>query len=160
MKARDLRDAFDSAFARLPETADDQRARLIAIRIGGEPHALRLHEIAGVFADRVISAVPSRSRALLGIAGVRGSVVPVFDLGALVGYPARGTKLRWLVIAARQRVGFAFESFDGYFAVAPTAIVRAREGSTHVDEVARVGDQLRPIVLLDSVIAALGRKEV
>jgi chemotaxis signal transduction protein len=159
MKAAELRDAFDAAFARLPEAADDQRERLIGVRIGGEPHALRLAEIAGVFADRAITAVPSRSPALLGIAGVRASIVPVFDLGALVGYPARGAKLRWLVIAARQRVGFAFDVFDGYFALARSEIVRAREGSTHVTEVARVGDQLRPIVLLDSVIAALERKE-
>jgi purine-binding chemotaxis protein CheW len=159
MKARDLRETFDASFARPPDAEDGLRERLIGIRIGSEPHALRLADIAGVFADRTITAVPSRRQSLLGIAGARGTVVPVFDLGALVGYPARAAKLRWLVIAARQRVGFAFDAFDGYLAVAATAIVRAREGTTHVREVARADDQLRPIILLDSVFAALERKE-
>ncbi|NVB82446.1 MAG: chemotaxis protein CheW [Kofleriaceae bacterium] len=159
MKAHELKGAFDSAFARAPEEESGATVRLLAIRIGGEAHALRLAEIAGVFVDRTITPVPSRSPALLGIAGVRGAVVPVFDLGALVGYEGAAPRVRWLVIAARERVGFAFDAFEGHLAVAATAIVRAREGSSHVREVARSGDQLRPIVLLESVIAALGRKE-
>lgn len=158
MKSHELRDAFDSSFARMPEERAGASEKLLAIRIGGEPHALRLSEIAGVFVDRTITPVPSRSPALLGIAGVRGSVVPVFDLGALVGY-APAARARWIVIAARERVGFAFDAFDGHLATAAGAIMRAREGTAHVREVVRTGDQLRPIVLLESVIAALGRKE-
>ncbi len=158
MKSRELRAEFDSAFARLPAETGGGGERLIAIRIGGEAHAVRLREIAGVFADRPITAVPSRSRALLGLAGVRGAVVPVFDLGALVG-TAPAVSPRWIVIAARQRLGFAFDAFEGHLALAEDTIVRAREGSAHVHEVARANDQLRPIVLLESVIAALERKE-
>lgn len=159
MKADELRDAFDSGFARASEDAVATSERLLAVRIGGEAHALRVAEIAGVFVDRTITSVPSRHPALLGITGVRGAVVPVFDLAALVGRAATAPRLRWLVIAAHERVGFAFDAFEGQLAVAASSIVRAREGSSHVREVARVADQLRPIVLLESVISALGRKE-
>ena len=51
--ADELRRAFDRSFAEAPGGAPEADAleSLLAIRVGGDPYALRLSEIAGLFAD-------------------------------------------------------------------------------------------------------------
>ncbi len=86
-RAAELRDAFDRVFAEAHPPAPPPSEDLLAIRIASEPYALRLTEIAGLFADRKITPVAGRVSALLGIAGFRGLIVPVYDLQVLLGCP-------------------------------------------------------------------------
>jgi chemotaxis signal transduction protein len=121
-----LRAAFDRAFAepfRLDAPASES---LLAIRAGNEPFALRLAEIAGLFADRKISHVPGNMPALLGLAGFRGALVPVYSLQVLLAHAAARAAAgvpRWIVLAAAAPVAFAFEVLEGQLRVSPEAIL-------------------------------------
>jgi purine-binding chemotaxis protein CheW len=158
-RARELRDAFDGAFARPAEAAGDDGVDLLAIRVAGVAYALRLAEVSGVFADRPITRVPARARALLGLAGVRNSIIPVFDLAALLG-AAPSSSPRWLVIVAQHSLALAFDVLEGQLhADAITPDEGAVAGSTkHASEVVRSGGELRPIISIASLIATIGHK--
>ena len=156
-RAEELRQAFDRSFAVPPRIDTTPTEDLLAIRVGSEACAIRLPEIAGLYADKKITRVPGHVAALLGIAGFRGTVVPVYDLHALLGHPTTKTP-RWLVIATAAPIAFAFETFDGHLRISRDAIVR-QEASEHtrkyVNEVVRTEDVVRSIVDLPTVLDAI-----
>ena len=73
-RAAELRADFDRGFADAGARRCRAKHDLLAIRVGTEPCAMRLSEIAGLFADRKITRVPGSKAALLGIAGFRGAM--------------------------------------------------------------------------------------
>ena len=138
-----LRAEFDRGFALAPPVADDTREGYLAIRIGGDPFALRLADLLGIYVDRKVVPLPSSVSTLLGIASFRGALVPVHDLRLLLGYPAR-VEARWLVRVRAAAIGLAFEALEGQFrASADGGVVRAL-------------DSLRPVVDVAGALAKLG----
>ena len=83
-RAAQLRRDFDSSFANPPPVAGEAVQDLLAIRLGARRFALRLSEIAGLYADKRITPVPGAAAGMLGIAGFRGSILPVYDLQRLL----------------------------------------------------------------------------
>ena len=159
-RAADLRFAFDRSFAmkRRADTAASED--LLAIRLGSEAYALRLSEIAGLFADKKITRVPGRNAGLLGIAGFRGAIVPVYDLQTLLGATAMEVP-RWLVIASAAPVAFAFDAFDGHLRIAHDAMLPQETGEharKYVREFLRMGSAVRPILHLPSILDAVMRQ--
>jgi chemotaxis signal transduction protein len=155
-RVADLREAFDRSFAQAPSTEAAAGQNLLAIRVGADPYALRLADVSGLFADKKVTWLPSPVSALRGIAGFRGTVLPVYDLGMLLGRP-RAAASRWLVVTAITPVGLAFEGFDGYLnglveAMVPDA--RAEAGERYVREVLQ-GEVTRPVLHLPSVLETI-----
>jgi purine-binding chemotaxis protein CheW len=149
-----LREAFDRSFAQAPSREVAAVENLLAIRVGADPYVLRMTEVAGLFADKKVTRLPSPVSELSGIAGFRGAVLPVYDLAMLLGYP-RAASPRWLVVIAVTPVALAFEEFDGYVttreeAIAPEPQAGAR--GRHVREVVRAGELVRPVISLASVL--------
>src|ERR1700675_3898235 len=108
--AATLRRHFDEAFAAPTSPIAEPLEDLLAIRVGSDPYALRLSEIAGLHVGVKIVPIPSPAAQLLGIVGIRGVMAPIYDLAALLGYPPAASP-RWIALArAAQPVGFAFES--------------------------------------------------
>ncbi len=155
-RAAELRRDFDRGFAepiRLDPVATED---LLAIRIGAQPYAIRLAEITGLFAGRKITRVPGGHAALSGIAGFRGTLLPVYDLALLLGH-AGAQAPRWLVIAAAAPVALAFDTFEGQLRVPRTDILpqTAREDmSAHARDVVRTKDFVGPIMHLPSILNA------
>lgn len=122
-RAQQLREAFDRAFAAPLTDGVEVCTDFLAVRIGGDPYALRLSELSGLSADKKIVPIPSGAAALLGLAGFRGAVTPVFDLARLLGYPTTRAP-RWIVLAGeRAQVGLAFETFEAHVRVGNAALV-------------------------------------
>jgi chemotaxis signal transduction protein len=156
-RAAELRLAFDQSFADPVGLDTATTQALLAIRVGAEPYAMRLSEIAGLFAGRKITHVPCRDAALLGIAGFRGAIVPVYSLAVLLGHSSAPTP-RWLVIAAAAPVAVAFESFEGQLLVSADAILVAQsrgEMRGCVREFVRTQKFSGPIMHLPSVLDAI-----
>lgn len=154
-----MHDAFDRSFAEARQPDPPAAENLLAIRIGLEPYALRLSEVAGLFAARKIIPLPDGAPALLGIAGFRGAIVPVYDLHVLLGHPAAET-VRWLAIVAGAPLSVAFAAVDGHLRIPLDAIVpheRGEDPRRHVRDLARTPDLVRPIVHLPSVVDAVRR---
>jgi chemotaxis signal transduction protein len=160
-RAAELRSAFDRGFAAPLRIDAVVEHHLLAIQVGAEPCALRLSEVTGLFADQRITRVPGSHAALLGIAGFRGALMPVYSLRTLLGHS--GTQaLRWLVIAAAAPVAFAFDRFEGHLRAPAEAILPQQSQSrmrAYAREFVRTDAAVRPLLHLPSVIEALGAGE-
>lgn len=147
-RAAELRRHFDRSFAEAPRMEVPRVEDLLALNVRGDPYAVRVSDIVALVADKTMTPLPGPLPELAGIVGFRGATVPVYDLGALLGYGERGA-LRWLVILAAVPLGLAFDRFDGHLRVARDAIVEEQSSATrrrHVREVVRSGDMRYPIV--------------
>jgi len=121
--AQVLRREFDLSFARAARAEAAAMQHLLAVRIGGDPYAIGLDEIAGLFSGREIVPLPTPLPELLGLAGFRGQVAPVYDLAALLGY-ARRQEPRWLVLVRHLHpVALAFDAFEAQLVASPEQIV-------------------------------------
>ena len=151
-RAAALRRAFDESFAAAPPPAAPPTEDFLSVRVAGDPYALRLSDVARVSAAPKIVAVPSRRLAVLGVAAVRGALVPMYSLAALLGCDAGRASHRWVALAAGDEVvGLAFDGIDGF--------VRARRGTTGALD---GGGATRPIVDVIALVRAIqtGRSNV
>ena len=155
-RAAALRREFDRSFTEPPHVDVGTKEDLLAVRLSAQDFVIRLSEIAGLFVDKKITPVPSANAAMLGIAGFRGAIVPVYDLQSLLGLAASRTA-RWLVIAAGAPVAFSFETFEGWLRILPRAIVPQKSQMKHsfTRDFVRTDNVLRPIVQLSLVLDAL-----
>ncbi len=148
-----LREAFDRGFEQAPVAAvptDDY----LAVRVGADGYALALSEVAGLHKDRRVVRLVSPRPHLLGVAGFRGAVTPVFDLRTLLGYPG-DVPARWLVLARGPRpLALAFDAFDSY--------LRVPRGSHSASAVPRRhlsgAVASRPVIHLASIFEALEKE--
>jgi chemotaxis signal transduction protein len=155
--AAQLRQEFDTAFSRPPPAQADPAEDHLAIRLGPDAHAVALAEIAALAPLRALARLPGPLPELLGVAGWRGTIRPVYDLAALLGY-APASAPRWLVWAAVAPVGLAFETLEGHLRVPCTARARPdgdQPARRHVHAVLHTGGGVRPVVALVSVLEAL-----
>lgn len=156
--AEELRRRFDAAFAERPAEGRDEVVALLALRVGGEPVAIRVLETGGLVPARRIVPVPSRRPELLGISGLRGAVVPVYGLARLLG---RGEEAepRWIVLAGgEERVGLAVAAFERHLVV-PARDLRPAEHATdpraHVREILHAAGAPRPVLSVPSLLRAI-----
>jgi purine-binding chemotaxis protein CheW len=152
-RAVELRLEFDRSFASAPTAEVGSKQDLLAIRLGENNFAMRLSEISGLFVDKKIIRVPGASAAMLGIAGFRGSIVPVYDLQRLLGYSSQTS--RWMVVAAAAPVAFIFQQNDGLFRVPPDALTQAQGQHDFTNDFVQIQGALRPIIQLSSVLEAI-----
>jgi purine-binding chemotaxis protein CheW len=162
-KAAELRSAFDRARA-VPSipAAGERIENLLAIRVSGDAFAIRLSEISGIATDRKIVAFPSPISELLGVAGIRGRLIPMYSLAALLGYSAYAGQGRWLVLCGTEEpVGLVINDFEGYVRVPLAQVYTAgqREGaSTHVKHVVRTADMVRGVVSIPLILEIIQRR--
>ena len=110
----DLREAFDRSFVEPVREEPSEVVDLLVIEIDDDSYAIRLDAIAGLAADRALAALPGATATLLGVATFRSAVVPVYDLGRLLGR-SRSEIPRWMVIAAGQpSLALAFDRVAGH----------------------------------------------
>jgi chemotaxis signal transduction protein len=159
-RAAELRLAFDRGFGAPRRLDADVSEKFLAIRVGAEPYAIRLAEIAGLFVDKKVTPVPGGDASLIGIAGFRGAIVPVDDLQLLLGHAApSGTATpRWLVIAAAAPVALAFTAYEQQIRAAPDAIMPQPSGAQargYTREFVRTRKFSGPLLHLPSVLEAI-----
>ena len=161
-RAGDLRLAFDRSFAQPVAVDSVPLDALLVVLVGADRYALRLSEIAGLFVDRKITPLPSAVPELLGVAGFRGTMLPVYDLGLLLGHAPAGTTRRGVVIAAALPIALAFDEAGAHLRVPRDAIATAQGPAAerrHVHQVAHTTDGAWPLVQLSSVLEAIRSRQ-
>jgi len=150
----ELRQGFDRAFAEELTGASDAGVNLLAIRVGRDAHAVRLSDVAALEVRCAVTPVPSEHPELLGIAGLRGAVVAVFDLAALIG--ASGGEASWVLLAKGAPVAFAFAGFEGVLNVRESDLARTQtaRGARVRDVVWREGQPL-PVIDVAGLVGDL-----
>jgi hypothetical protein len=122
VKADQLRDAFDRSFGDPHPPPRRDSLALITITIAGVGYAIRLEQIAAVHVDVRIGAVPSKSRGLVGLATIRNVIVPVHDLGVVLGHRMVPIASRWIVVGAGEVPrAWTFDQLDGQVRIEPPA---------------------------------------
>jgi chemotaxis signal transduction protein len=150
-KVAELRRTFDQARA-VPSSSggDIQTESLLAIRVSQDAYAIKVNEISGLATDRKIVTFPSPIPELLGVAGIRGALVPVYSLMGLLGYGAETSQVRWLVLCGTEEpFALAFSDFEGYLRLPQTQLHAAEQKDitrTHVTHVARATDMVRAVM--------------
>ncbi|MGH8667497.1 MAG: chemotaxis protein CheW [Burkholderiales bacterium] len=143
-----LADEFDRSFVAAPPEEIAHAEKAYALRLGDDPYAIRAGEIAGLFRDHRVVQLPSREPALLGVAGFRGRIAPVYDLAVLLGYPARPLP-RWLLLAAGDELALAVTAFEGQLSLSHGDVAPPAEqwaGRSFIRGAVRANALLRPIV--------------
>jgi len=123
---------------------------------------MRVSQITGLATDRKIIVLPSPVPELLGVAGIRGGLVPVYSLAALLGHSHEVNHPRWLALCgAEELVGLAFGDFEGYLKVSSSQIFvdsRNHAMREHVRDAVRTADVVREIVNIPSVVETIKRR--
>lgn len=163
-RAAEMRRAFDASFALPPAQGSQDVEDLLAIRVAGDPYALRLREITGMVAGRLVVPVPAGTRDLLGLAGIRGGVVAVFALASILGYPQAPGPPRWMILCgADEPIALAFSDFEGHVRL-PTSSIHAAPDTAaagshvtrqHVDQVAHTEAGARRLISVPLIVAAI-----
>ncbi|OQX67360.1 MAG: hypothetical protein B6A08_15760 [Sorangiineae bacterium NIC37A_2] len=151
-----LRREFDESFAR-PEEERPELVPLLGIRVAGRPFALSLGELGGTAAGARIVPVPARSPALIGLAGIRGRVVPVFDLATLFGETRPGAAPRWIALSqGSEAIGLAFSELEGHLERRPEELgAYSGEGQKWIRGALRGERELRPVIDVSAIAASV-----
>ncbi len=142
-----FRAAFDRSFSEPEPAPASARIRLLTVRARDRSIAIRLDAITGVLRCPEITPVPSDARALLGVAGVRGEIISLFCLAALMGgtEPCGGS---WAALYGQDRaVGLAFDAIEATVEVAAEElreVVRVDRASYSVMNAERIAQLLAP----------------
>jgi chemotaxis signal transduction protein len=118
-RAGEMRRGFDDRFAAAPKPPAPPHVDLLRIRLGGAPYAIAAGDIAELHVGLAVVPLPSPAIELLGVAAVRGQIVPVYDLRRLIGVEPNGAP-RWILRIGA--TGLAFDGFDGQLRVAAAAL--------------------------------------
>jgi chemotaxis signal transduction protein len=160
--AAKMRDEFDRAFSLPVDTRRVRNLQFLAVRIGGSPYALAVPEITGLQVDRTIVSFPAVLPELLGVAGIRGELVPVYSLAELLGYERMAGKMRWMALCGPGKmVGLAFDEFERHLDLSPQQIATADSANLkteHIRAVAHADDGARPVISIPSVMAEIARR--
>lgn len=161
--ALELRSAFDRAYALPPESVgSNPTENLLAIRLTGQPYAIRIGEIVGIASDRKVIPLPSAVPELIGLAGIRGAPVSVYSLAAMLNHNQDMHPGRWLVLCGNdESIGLAVSNFEGYLKVPVDQIYAADKSLTiceHIRDAVRMAEEVRMIVNISSVLEAIQKR--
>jgi two-component system chemotaxis response regulator CheV len=82
----------------------------VQVRVGSELYALPVAHVLEVGEIGALTVAPGASRATLGVCNLRGDLLPVFDLAAVLGLPRSESPQRMLVAErGGTRAGFAVD---------------------------------------------------
>lgn len=157
-RVAELREAFDRSFA-LPLADRAEKRQLFLIwGVGAQAYAVALDALLGIERHRKVVPLPLRSPGLLGLAGFRGQLAPVFSMATLLGSGDGAESPAWLAFCKGPTpIALAFDRQEGaaQVAAADVSAAEAKEGlSPLTRQTVRVGTRVLPVLDLPSVAAA------
>ena len=136
-----------------------QTVRVCLISLGGELFAIDLRNVREVFEVDVITPVPAMPPAVVGVANLRGTVVPIVDLRTVLGLPANGPVPFAIVIRHGSRqVGVLVDRVPEIRTVRREELLPAQTGGSNapkpfVSGVLRVEERMGGIVEVPTLLA-------
>jgi purine-binding chemotaxis protein CheW len=156
-RAREMRAAFDGAFARPTSIGTEPTEDLLLVRVGSAPYALRVSELGGIAKDRPISPAPSQRHELLGLAALRGAVLCVYSMARLLGLSEDTSTPEWMALSGGEEpVALAFARLEGFLRAARAAVHEEPRGQL-VRAVLKEASLVRPIVDVPAILETVHR---
>lgn len=128
----------------------------VRIRIGSEHYAVPVEAVLEVCKLEHVTPMPGAPRAVLGVRNLRGQVLPVIDLGQVLGIGAEGT--RWLVVGehAGHRAGLTAAELED---VAPMPGISEQPDSPYLQGVTWVDGVRVGILDVASVLGSVATED-
>jgi purine-binding chemotaxis protein CheW len=125
--------------------------QLVVFTLAGEQYALPIGSVVEIIRYTRPRSISTTDPLVRGVIGLRGKIIPIFDLAARVGLPASPdaeTDKIVIVDTAGGPIGVTVEEVDEVLIVTPEQIESVPGGrSDEPDEIVKLGDRL--VVLLD-----------
>jgi purine-binding chemotaxis protein CheW len=128
----------------------------VFVRLGAESYALPAAHVREVARCGTLAEIPGAGRHVLGIVNLRGRVVPVFDLAALLGAAREGPHAH--VCVASHAAGLGGLAVDDVTDVAALPDGGEAADTELLARSAMVGDRLVGVVDMDALFAELERR--
>jgi purine-binding chemotaxis protein CheW len=98
--------------------------RFVTFRVGARLYALPAEDVAEVIRPPSVARVPQTPKALIGVANLRGTVLPVVSMSALLGHDRTemGSDGRAIVLSGAAPVALAVDAVEALVAVASERI--------------------------------------
>lgn len=102
-----------------PQAGAVSRLRFLTFRVDGRLYALPADEVSEVIRTPLVARVPQSPRALLGLANLRGAVLPIATARGLLGKAERAPSAddRTIVLSGQAAAGLAVDRIEGLVAV-------------------------------------------
>jgi purine-binding chemotaxis protein CheW len=139
-------------------TADGTR-QLVVFRLAGEQYALPIASVIEIIRHTRPRSITASDPWVRGVIGLRGKIIPIFDLAARFGLPAgedAETDKIVIVDTAAGPIGVTVEEVDEVLTITPEQIepVPAGGADNGLDEIVKLGDRL--VILLDAATLLAG----
>jgi chemotaxis signal transduction protein len=160
----EMREAFDRSFSEPAALQGAPGERILLVRVAGHAYAMRMTEVSAVVADRKLVTVPSPVLDLLGLAGIRGSLVAVYGLSSLLGHGPSTGGGRWIAVCqAGEPVGLSFGELDGQLSVRADRILLAGApgdsgDGQHIRYLVETDDGVRPLIAVPALLEAIRQR--
>jgi purine-binding chemotaxis protein CheW len=158
--ADDLRRTFDLSFAAPATVHQTGLTVLLLVRLGERRLAVLLEDVASLLPGRRIVPLPAAPRELLGLAGYRGRLVPVFSLRGLLGMEEGPLPGALLLARHQELIAFGVDGFEASFRLKPGDLP---SGSSLVSGPLRgavdAGSGPVPLLDLHSVVLEIHRRK-
>ncbi len=156
--AEELRRTFDASFAAPPPVAGVHHD-LLAVRVAGESLAVRRAETRGLLAGKRVVRLANDAHGMLGLVGIRGGVLPVYDLAFFLRLP-RSESRRWIVLTGSPSIALAFDEFERQLRVPDASMAQSSDADRRelVGAVATFEGVARPVLDLAFLHAEIGRR--
>lgn len=110
-RLQQLRDAFDDSFTHAATSDSVETLDLLELVVGNQCFLVPVADVRSVHVARPIMRVPTASASLLGLVGLRGAILAVHDLGAMLGVTTDRTA-PWLMVARQAPIAFGFQKLE------------------------------------------------
>ena len=131
LKFEDLKRAFDLTFQQPLVERGQELVHLLMVRIGTARFALKVADLAGLARAQTVVPIPGAGSGLLGIAGLKGRMIAVYSLAAMIGSPELNTEQnRWMVLCrCEKEIALAFTAVTGTMMVPRAELSPASSGA-------------------------------
>ncbi|ODT56622.1 hypothetical protein ABS71_21710 [bacterium SCN 62-11] len=112
-RPQQIRQEFDESFRRPPARLREQASNRLIFHLDQRSLSLPLEQVSEVLRSRTLTPLPGSPPELLGLLGLRGSLMPVYKLADLIGLGSSSEAagpLWILVVLQPQMVGLALEA--------------------------------------------------
>jgi hypothetical protein len=154
-----LREEFDHSFSEPAQGRATAFDDFLKLRIQGNPFAFRLAELSSIQTNLPLVSAPSDVPEFLGIAGLRGTLVPVYDLHLLLGRAA-AREPRWLAITqGKDPVGLAFEDCEGHLRhEAGSGLLELESGESSTPEGLELPEGFYLVIRVTSILGVIQQR--
>ena len=117
------------------DSSPGDECQFITFHVGGELLAFRLEQTAEIIRVPCLAQMPLGPASVLGLANLRGTVLPVVSVRRLLGFDNTPTDeaTRIIVMSGTAPLGFAVDRIDGLSTVSARSIEGGDTGSGSID---------------------------